>query len=1205
MSDKRFVQGSGINVFNGNELIVKGALENAVGLLAGYPGSPVAEVFTIIEENADILREHGLWGEMTNDESQGAAALNGALEVGVNGLAVMKSVGLNVAADPINIINYTDKYSLTGKQGGSVVVCGDDPHASSTQVASDSRQLMVHLKMPIIEPSNPQEAKDFIGEALRLSIHSNLVVGYLITTYLAEGGGNVQLYENKPPEISFKNPVTIDTSKVDIKRMVSIPPNTWDLEKQIVRDRFPKVHEYVRVHKLNKILYADGKKHRIGFVASGISYSYLEQALWELGVDEQFPILKPAVTYPLEPDSVGELGRMVDYIVVVEEKTPLIENQVKTILQEMEQEGELKQVPKVFGKTFDKADGFPEEGGLTPSTLIEKIGSLLLEIGDPAAKIDQKRVHGELDLLGEIKAYGLLVPPRSPGFCAGCPHRETLSAVRSLREQPTNKDIFAHGDIGCYSMSFLPPFGEMYNLTAMGLGGAAGGGMDPFVTNKQYALMGDSTFFWRGITAISNSIKEGQDILYIILENKNTAMTGHQPTPESGHNVMGDKTIAQDIEQIVRAMGKGEIYVKKMPPSNREKYMSILDKALERKGVKVIIADKECGITFHKRKRAERNKIIEKQGFVEREEFINISQEVCENCRECTKGTGCPGLTIINTDYGEKIGIDQSVCVSDTYCTKMMACPSFEKVIITRNRPPKPRARKISLENLPEARKREFTDNWNIFITGIGGMGVGVLSSVLARAGTREGYKVRFNDKKGLAIRNGAVSAHILYSKNGAKISTIVPNGKADLLIGLDMLEAERSLVYASRARTTAVINSTRVPTIPMLAGMMNYPPDVEDNIRKHTNSDEYFAGLLGDISELYFGNRLYTNIVMLGSAFQLGLIPVSEQNLVDSLMETVSPGQRPRNMEAFRLGRKLAAEPELLELKNIVADERILGMNTSTQDYKSILDRKAGTLEHSFWMWWKGKHVAQEYRKMVEDAVAKMSLDDETNKNLARRVYDLIMWGNLDYARKYVDQVLKVYALDRPAKGYPATKSVIRNLHKVMAIKDEIYTPHLLTDEEKLERDKVRYNIDEDNGDRISYEHINRPEFEIFGKQWRFDLPRWLAHNWLMKLFKHQKWVRPVLERWGWHKTELGFRDWYSDDVIGFFLRTAPGDFDLALRALRIINDPYRPDEFAVTGFREVVWPKMEIARRQFEELKSPGAQLPMIPVVASKPEP
>src|SRR5437879_10707887 len=186
MSDKRFVQQSGIDAFNGNELIVKGALESQVGLMAGYPGSPVAEIFTILEENADILREVGLWGEMTNDESQGAAALNGAMDVGVNAMAVMKSVGLNVAADPINIINYADKLGLSGTRGGALVVCGDDRHASSSKVAGDSRQLMQHLKMPVMEPSTPQALKDWIGEGLRLSQYSNLVVGYLITTYLAE-----------------------------------------------------------------------------------------------------------------------------------------------------------------------------------------------------------------------------------------------------------------------------------------------------------------------------------------------------------------------------------------------------------------------------------------------------------------------------------------------------------------------------------------------------------------------------------------------------------------------------------------------------------------------------------------------------------------------------------------------------------------------------------------------------------------------------------------------------------------------------------------------------------------------------------------------------------------------------------------------------------------------------------------------------------
>ncbi|TMI55535.1 hypothetical protein E6H15_03475 [Candidatus Bathyarchaeota archaeon] len=1202
MSDKRFVQQSGIDAFNGNELIVKGALESQVGLIAGYPGSPVAEIFTIMEENADILREVGLWGEMTNDESQGAAALSGAMDVGVNAIAVMKSVGLNVAADPINIINYSDKYGLSGMKGGAVVVCGDDPHASSTQVAGDSRALMEHLKMPIIEPSNPQEIKDWIGEALRLSAHSNLVVGYLITTYLAEGGGNVQLYENKSPEISFKHPITLDISKVDIKRKVSIPPNTWDLEKEIIRDRFPRVHEYVREHALNKILYSDGKKHNIGFVAAGISYSYLEQALWELGCDEQFPILKLSVTFPIDPEILEEFSKLADNIVVVEEKGPIIENQIKTILRDMVQDGKITKEPNVWGKVFPKdEDGFPEESGLTPSTLIEKIGGLILDIGDRIAKYDEKKIQSELDLLTEIKAYGILVPPRSPGFCAGCPHRETLSAVHSMREEPAHKDIFAHGDIGCYSMSFLPPFGEMHNLTAMALGGAAGSGMDPFVTNKQYALMGDSTFFWRGMTAISNSIKEAQDILYIILENKNTAMTGHQPTPESGHNIMGDKTTAQDIESIVRAMGQGQIYIRKMPPSNREKYMKELDKAFAIPGVKVVIADKECGITFHKRKRAERNRIIDRQGFIPREEFVNISQEVCENCRECTKNTGCPGLTIIDTDYGEKIGIDQSTCVSDTYCTKIMACPSFEKVIVTRNKPPRPRVRKISLDDIPPPNQHGFTDSWSAFVSGIGGMGVGVLSSTLARAGTKEGYTVKFNDKKGLAIRNGAVSAHINYAKSKAKISTIVPNGKADLLVGLDMLEAERSLIYASRARTTAVVNSSIIPTIPMLAGMMNYPSDVEDNIRKHTNSDEYFSGRIGEISELFYGNKLFTNIILLGMAFQKGLIPVSEKNLVDAIMETVSASQRNRNMEAFRLGRKLVVEPELLEFKNIVADEKILQLFGAKETYQQLLDRKSDTILHSFWMFWKGRTAAEAYRSIVQDAVSKMNLDEETNRNLARRVYDMVMWGGLDYARKYVDRVLEVFIVDRADKDYQATKTVIMNLAKVNAIKDEIYTPLLLTDEEKLERDKIRYNVDEENGDRIKYVHLNRPEFEILGKQVRFNLPQWLAHNWLMNIFKHARFTRSILTRWGWHKRELGFRDWYNDEVIGFFLKTANKSYELALRGLRVINDPYRPSEFAVTGFREVIYPKMEKARRDFEQLIGSTPPLPEIPVLAS----
>jgi hypothetical protein len=320
--------------------------------------------------------------------------------------------------------------------------------------------------------------------------------------------------------------------------------------------------------------------------------------------------------------------------------------------------------------------------------------------------------------------------------------------------------------------------------------------------------------------------------------------------------------------------------------------------------------------------------------------------------------------------------------------------------------------------------------------------------------------------------------------------------------------------------------------------------------------------------------------------------------------METVPTSQRARNMEAFRLGRKLVAEPALLEFKNIVADERTLQLFGAKENYQSLLDMKAKQLAHSYWMFWKGKKIADEYERLVTGTVTKLNLDEDTNRNLARRIYDLIVWGGLPYAEEYVDKVLEVYRTDREDKGFVATKTVILDLHKVMAIKDEIYTPHLLTDEEKLDRDKIRYNIDEENGDKITYEHITRPEFEVFGKRVRFDLPRWLAHNWLMRIFKHMKWTRGILDGWGWHKREHAFRDWYKDDVIGFYLKTASSNYDLALRALRVINDPYRPNEFAVTGFREVIYPKMDRARREFEQLIQPGQQLPVIPMIAASSE-
>src|SRR5207245_10443385 len=185
---------------------------------------------------------------------------------------------------------------------------------------------------------------------------------------------------------------------------------------EIIRDRFPRVHEYVRQNHLNKILYSNGKKHNLGFVAAGISYSYLEQALWELGCDEQLPILKLSVTFPLDPAVVEEFSKLADNLVVVEEKGPIIEDQIKTILTDLVQDGKIKKEPSVWGKIFPKdADGFPEERGLTPSMVTERLGGLILERGEHSAKYEEKKIHKELGRLTEISACEQQQPASSAG----------------------------------------------------------------------------------------------------------------------------------------------------------------------------------------------------------------------------------------------------------------------------------------------------------------------------------------------------------------------------------------------------------------------------------------------------------------------------------------------------------------------------------------------------------------------------------------------------------------------------------------------------------------------------------------------------------------------------------------------------------------------------------------------------------------------
>ena len=1199
--DPRFLQQDGTGIFTGNELIVKGALESGIGEITGYPGSPLAEVFETLERIGSLLNEHGIVAQIANNEALAAARLNGSQMERIRAMAVMKSVGMHVAADGLALGNMAG----AAEGAGALVVVGDDTWSEGTQVPADSRFLSQHLYMPVMEPATFQEIKDWVGIGFDLSAQSHLFVTYLVTSNQADGGGSVTVGENRYVEgLNIHRSTTLNTATIATDERVIIPPVTVIKEKEVLLQRYPRLLQLARECGINEIRPAISTASGIpdlAFVTSGLAYVYLEHALGILGLTGRFPILKLGITYPVDEALIGEIAANHQHMCVVEEKRAFVEPQVAATLTRMRSSGECE--THLWGKRFpDGGRGFPEAAGLMPTSTAERVAHLLRQLAatnDNAQNLDWGHIDAELGIdaaNGDDSAQSRAVPPRSPSFCPGCPHRDSASVIDKMardfvdpeymqnRNQST-QDLVFHGDIGCYSMLKYPPFTRlMHNLSGMGLGGGTGAGIDPFIDNKQLVFMGDSTFFHTGMTAISDSIKNHQDLTYVILDNKTTAMTGHQPTPGVDVDLLGRPTFAQDIEQIVRGLaGDGDTFIARIDPAQRHEYKRLVEEAVLRPGVKIIIADKECGITYHRRQRALAAAQVKELGFSPVEHHINISEDVCENCMECTRATGCSGLTVKQTEYGPKIAVDLSSCVTDGACTRVevkggdKTCPSFEEITIHRKRAGTKELPPIDPGQLPAPELKPLTDAWYVYIAGVGGMGVNVISSVLAQAGVRQGYGVQLTNKKGLAIRNGSVYSHLSYAPDGRIVSPVIPSGRAQLLLGLDVLEAARGVDpagrhrVASRERTAAALNMAKTPTTGTLIGDQDFSPEsMAHLIQSNTDAERMFGLDLFAISERCLGNKLYANIMLLGAAFQRGLLPLSLENLEWAISVAVR-----RNLEtnvlAFNMGRRLAIDPHYFD--SAPEDQQ-------QHSAESLMQDRSGVLERS-----RGRRVAAFYEQMCRQAIEALqqaAMNEEDLRHLIVRLFDLIEYDKPAYAQRYLDAVLQTLDRDSGERGWRVTSAVIRYLAKVMAIKDEIYVARLLTSERKYRRDRIRYGIDPARGDRIRYRHLTRPHFRLLGRDFCPDVK---TRDWQLRILSRMKFLRHLFASW-WHRDEVDFREWFAGLVQNFDGGTDRISYETWVELLSL------PEE--VRGYRIVRTPKMETARERAEALLASASAPP-----------
>ncbi|HUU60548.1 MAG TPA: thiamine pyrophosphate-dependent enzyme, partial [Phycisphaerae bacterium] len=709
----------------------------------------------------------------------------------------IKSVGVHVAADALALGNLAG----ADPDGGAVVVYGDDPWSDSTQVAADSRYISKHLFIPTLEPADPQEVKDFVGLAVKLSRRSELYAGYVLTTNLADGGGSVICRPNQYPEFNTRQRIALETDAIDLNKFVLLPPKTW-WQEETLAERFDRAIQAARALGLNRIEYPGETRKRIGFVTSGLAHGYLMQSLFALGLLGEYPVLKFGMSYPVDPQLVRTFGEQCERIVVVEERRGFLEEQISEVILQDRQAGLPSGNAEVWGKRMPYGlRGIPATRGLHPSILIERIAPLLKKVAGRgrAASVPGRRDALDRELMridSTERTEVPTLPVRLATFCAGCPHRDSASPCLEIKKRFADAeymrkahrrdpvDLMFHGDTGCYTMLMYPPNTPlMHDYSGMGLGGGTGSGIDPFIVNKQVVFMGDSTFFHSGQIAISQAIKLGQDITFIILDNSTTAMTGHQPTPGVDYDILGNPTPVQDIQAAVLGFATdGGASVVRADPEKRQPYRRLLEKTFLADGVKVVIATKECGITRGRRKRSVAGEIVRERGFLPTWEHMNINPEVCRFCLSCIELTGCPGLKHVQTDYGTKMATDLSVCANDGACERVRACNSFERVIVKRKRPPRSRLPELGLYEIPEPQKRPPGDVWRCCLVGVGGMGIGVSTRILVRAGHKEGYRVLFVDKKGLAIRNGGVVSQVLYNIADQPATGIIPYGKADLL---------------------------------------------------------------------------------------------------------------------------------------------------------------------------------------------------------------------------------------------------------------------------------------------------------------------------------------------------------------------------------------------------------------------------------------
>ncbi len=590
-------------ILSGNEAIARGAFEAGVKVATAYPGTPSTEIL----EN--IIQYEGINASWSPNEKVSLDIGIGASFGGGRALVAMKHVGVNVAADPLFTLSYT------GVNGGLVLVTTDDPEMHSSQNEQDNRNYAKFVKIPMLEPADSQECKDFTLLAFEISERFDTPVMLRTTTRISHSKSIVELGE---PVQGLPEPKLVRNAA----KLVMLPGNAR-VRHPLVEERVKKLGEYGANSDINRM---EMRSKEIGVITSGVPYQYVREVLPDAST------LKLGMVYPLPIELIKKFASRVKRLYVVEELDPFIEEQVKAA------------GIAVIGKGL-----LPICGELTPGRIRDAFAEAGIVGSDPISA-------------GKVQLQGLSLPGRPPNMCPGCPHRGVFFSLNQLKAYVT-------GDIGCYTLGFMPPLSAMDTCICMGASIGMAIGVTKVVSEEErkkvVAVIGDSTFLHTGINGLMDMVYNDVPATVIILDNRITAMTGRQENPASGFTLKDQPASRIDIAELCKAMGVRN--VRTIDPYDLAATKNAIREEMNRPAPSVIVTDRPCVL-------------VKRAGVFTRGPVLTVTEENCTGCRSCLK-IGCPALVWKTVDGKKgKAVIDNLLCSGCDVCRQLCKFEAIERV---------------------------------------------------------------------------------------------------------------------------------------------------------------------------------------------------------------------------------------------------------------------------------------------------------------------------------------------------------------------------------------------------------------------------------------------------------------------------------------------------------------------------------------------